>query len=70
VDGIGRSDRRGQVRRLAGHEDIDVRSEPRSAFDQPIAQPRDLPIESVDDRRDVRAIDGMPALDAREQGEE
>ena len=67
-DSRGR-DRRREIGRLAIDEDVDVRAEPRSGFDQSIAQARHGPIERLQDEPHGPAPNLVAAFNAREQGQ-
>jgi len=70
MDARRRLDRRREIRRHPVHKDIDVRPEPRSGLDQPVAQAGHGSIQCPDNCSDRIALDLMPACGARKECEQ
>ena len=68
-DGVRRDGSR-KVGRTAVDEDVDVRSQPRSGLDQPIAQPGHGVVQAFEEGGDGLTVDIVATLRTREQRQE
>lgn len=70
VDGVARADRSVEIGRLAGYEDVDMRTKPWTGIDQPVTQAGYARIELTQDGIDRLPVERLAPLGAGEEVEQ